>query len=50
MPFRLMLGVWDFVGVDMFLDTLWTFMFIHTLYNNDVIHFDSSCDVIDIAY
>ena len=50
MPFRLMLGVWDFVGVDMFLDTLWTFMFIHTLCNNDVIHFDSSYDVIDIAY
>ena len=25
-------------------------MFIHTLCNNDVIHFDSSCDVIDIAY
>ena len=50
MPFKLMLGVWDFVGFDMFLDTLWIFMFIHTLYNNDVIHFDSSCDVIDIAY
>ena len=25
MPFGLMLGVWDFVGFDMFLDTLWTF-------------------------
>ena len=45
-----MLGVWDFVGFDMFLDTLWTFMFIHTLCNNDVIHFDSSYDMIDIAY
>ena len=50
MPFKLMLGVWDFVGFDMFFDTLWTFMIIHTLCNNDVIHFDSSCDVIDIAY
>ena len=27
MPFRLMLGVWDFVGFDMFLDTSWTFIF-----------------------
>ena len=50
MPFRLMLGVWDFVGFDMLFDTLWTFMFIHTLCNNDAFHFDSSCDVIDIAY
>ena len=38
------------VGFDMFLDTLWTFMFIHTLCNNDVFHFDSFYDVIDIAY
>ena len=50
MPFGLMLGVQDFVGFDMFLDILWTFMFIHTLCNNDVIHFDSSYGVIDIAY
>ena len=50
MPFGLMLGVWDYVGIDMFLDILWTFMFIHTLCNNDVFLFDSSCDVIDIVY
>ena len=49
MCFRLIVGVWNFVGFDMFFLYLIDIVIIHIICNNEVINFNSCFDVIDIA-